>query len=277
MPIIKRSAYKAPIYYRNGHISTIVPSLLKNAKNPGYDRERLELDDGDFLDVDWLKPDDSDKVVIISHGLEGSSERYYVIQCAKYFAKAGWNVMAWNYRSCSGEMNRNLRLYHHGVTDDLGAIVDQAKRSYPQVYMICYSMGGSTTLKYLGEQSENTPSEVKKAAVFSVPCNLWNSAERLKLQSNGLYKKRFLKKLKAKIVAKAQQYPDKVDILAIKELDTFEEFDARYTAQLNGFKDAADFYETTTCDQFIPAIKTPTLIVNALNKSLHLVSLIFCL
>lgn len=269
MSIITTSNYKAPFLYRNGHISTVVPSLIGKLKNPGYVRERMELADGDFLDIDWLRKDRNEKVIIISHGLEGSSYRHYVINSARYFYEAGYDIMAWNYRSCSGTMNRLLRLYHHGVTDDLGAVIKQALAvKYKSVYLVGYSMGGSTTLKYLGEQSKNRHSSIKGAATFSVPCNLWNSAEMLLKKSNSIYKKRFLKKLKRKIVAKAGQYPSDMDITGIDKLSTFQELDTRYTAPLHGFESAQHFYDTSTCDLVIPQIQVQSLIVNAKNDPL---------
>ncbi len=269
MPLITNSKYRAPFYYRNGHVSTIAPNLLNKVKDPGYKRERLELPDGDFLDIDWLRNESSDEVIIISHGLEGSSLRHYVTSAAKYFRNKGCDVMAWNYRSCSGDMNRLLRLYHHGVTDDLGAIINHAiANRYKSIYLLGYSMGGSTTLKFLGEKGASLPKEIKAAAGFSVPCNLWNSAEMLLKQSNRIYKERFLKKLKKKIIAKSLQFPDDLDISGIKKLSTFHELDTRFTAPLHGFKSAQHFYESSTCDQFIFNIKIRTLIVNAKNDPL---------
>jgi len=269
MPLIEKSDYKAPFHYRNGHVSTILPSLLKNEKVDDYERERIELTDGDFLDLDWIKTDDSKKLVIISHGLEGSSKRHYVLSCARYFHNKGWNVLAWNCRSCSEEMNRLPRLYHHGATDDLGAVIDHAiNLGYQRISLIGYSMGGSMSLKYLGEAGDSISSKIIGAAVFSVPCNLGNSAEMLVKSRNRIYKQRFLKKLKRKIIKKAKQFPDEIDITGIKQLKTFEEFDSRYTAPLHGFRDRDDFYSKATCDQYIPKIKVPSLIVNALNDPL---------
>ena len=269
MPIVKNSGYSAPFYYKNGHVSTIAPNLFKKAIDPGYVRERLELNDGDFLDIDWLKVDEKKPTVVVSHGLEGNSHRHYVLSAAKYFQQAGWNVLAWNYRSCSGEMNRLLRLYHHGVTDDLNAIVNHALAvSKSDIYLLGYSMGGSTILKFLGEKGSTIDDRVKKTAVFSVPCNLWNSAEMLLKKSNLAYKKRFLKKLKKKIIAKAEQFPNQLDISGINNLTTFDEFDNRFTAPLHGFKNAMDFYQLSTADKVMGDIQVPSLIVNALNDPL---------
>ena len=185
---------------------------------------------------------------------------------AAYFHKRGWDVLAWNYRSCSGEMNRALRLYHHGVTDDLHTVISHGlSLNYEQAALSGFSMGGSTTLKYLGEKGDALDSRIVAAAVFSVPCNLWDSAVQLTLKGNRYYKNRFLKKLIKKVKHKAEIHPDQIDITGIDSITTFAEFDERYTAPLHGFKDAQDFYLTSTSDRFYHNIKIPTLIVNAKN------------
>ena len=265
MPILPDSNYKhRPFLFFSKHIETIYPSAFRKVTPVSYERERLELSDGDFLDIDWLK-NDNKRVVILSHGLEGNSHRPYIQGAARLFEDKQWDVLAWNYRSCSGEMNRNKRLYHHGVTDDFEAIVKHAlSKGYTKIGLVGFSMGGSTTLKYLGEQSGNVPDEVIGAAVFSVPCNLYNSMEQLMKWGNGFYRRRFLKKLIKKIQRKAEQFPE-IDITNIEKIDTFLELDNRFTAPLHGFKDGLDFYEKSTSDQFYPRIKRPALIVNAVN------------
>ena len=125
MPYLEEDSYRRPWYFVNGHMETIVPSLLNRAEEVPYQRERLELSDGDFLDLDWLKGSDR-KLLIITHGLEGSSDRHYARRPAAFFREKGWSVCAWNCRSCSGEMNRLPRFYHHGATEDLSSVVDHA-------------------------------------------------------------------------------------------------------------------------------------------------------
>src|SRR5690606_12770756 len=122
--------------------------------------------DEDFLDLDWLE-NKSDKLVIISHGLEGNSTRPYVKGMAKALHDKGFNVLAWNFRGCSGEINRQLRFYHSGATDDLHTVVMHAsgKSRYKEVFLVGFSLGGNLTLKYLGER--NVPEIIKKAVVFS--------------------------------------------------------------------------------------------------------------
>lgn len=268
MPILTSSSYqKRPFYLFNGHLETVLPSLFRKVKGVDYKRERLELDDGDFLDLDWVKQQ-SNRLLILSHGLEGSSDRHYVKGVARFFAQKGWDVIAWNYRSCSGEMNRLPRMYHHGVTDDLERVIQRGlKGNYTSIGLVGFSMGGSTTLKYLGELGEKVSPMIKAAAVFSVPCNLWDSAIQLTRKENEFYKNRFLKKLKKKIEVKAKDHPS-INIDGLKDIKHFNEFDDRYTAPLHGFKNAKDFYVSSTSDQFYHNIEVPALIVNAKNDPL---------
>ncbi|HCZ37623.1 MAG TPA: alpha/beta hydrolase [Cytophagales bacterium] len=261
MPLIQ-SAYKAPFYLFNPHLETVVPSLFRKVTG-AYQRERLELTDGDFLDLDWMQQQ-RDRLVIISHGLEGNSERHYTKGMATYFFANGWDALAWNCRGCSGEMNRLPRFYHHGATEDLAAVIDHAiEKNYKHIVLVGFSMGGSMTLKYLGERF---PSEVIKSAItFSVPCDLGSSASELDKPQNKFYLNRFLKKLEKKIQAKANQFPNLLSAKNFETVTTFREFDTRYTAPLHGFADATDFYTRASCNPHLENIKLPVLLVNANN------------
>lgn len=265
MPLITQSTYQHPFHLFNGHLQTIVPSIFRSVKGAAYFRERLELSDGDFLDLDWLHSN-THKLVIISHGLEGNSYRHYVKGMANYFFDRGWNALAWNCRGCSGEMNRLPKFYHHGATEDLKAVVGHAiEKGYNQIALVGISMGGSMTLKYVGEHGVQLPDQVKCASVFSVPCHLGDSARELDKPGKRFYLNRFLKKLSKKIETKAKIFPDKISYEGFEQIKTFREFDTRYTAPLHGFKDADDFYQRASSGQYIASICRPVLIVNALN------------
>lgn len=264
MPLIKSDYKKPPFILFNGHLETVVPSMFRKVAGQ-YERERLELADGDFLDLDWIRSGNS-KLVIISHGLEGSSERHYSKGMATYFAERNWDALAWNCRGCSGEMNRLPRFYHHGATEDIAAVVDHGiTRGYEEVALVGFSMGGSMSLKYVGERKDNLPKEVKSTVVFSVPCNLGSSARELDKPEKKFYLNRFLKKLEKKIRAKSIKFPELISAENFDQVKTFRQFDNRYTAPLHGFVDADDFYERASCGPHLPNIQIPTLIVNALN------------
>lgn len=266
MPLIEKSSYRKPFYLFNGHWETIVPSSFRKIKGVTYQRERLELIDGDFLDLDWLKGNNQ-KLVVISHGLEGSSERHYSKGMAKYFHARGWDAIAWNCRGCSGEINRLPRFYHHGATEDIRAVVEHAihTRKYSTIALVGFSMGGSMTLKYMGENGNTLHDSVKTAVVFSVPCHLGSSARELDKPSKRFYLNRFLKKLQKKIQAKSLQFPRIVSAEGFEDIRSFRDFDNRYTCPLHGFKDADDFYERASSGPHISSIQKPTLIVNALS------------
>jgi predicted alpha/beta-fold hydrolase len=266
--VIVESTYRHVPYLTNGHLETIVPSAFRTVKGVLYQRQRLELDDGDFLDLDWLKHDDAStkKLVIISHGLEGSSERHYSRGMAKYFHARGWDALAWNCRSCSGELNRLPRFYHHGDTEDVQRVIDEAyRKEYNHITLVGFSMGGSFSMKYLGEQGSNIDKRIKGGVGFSVPCSLGSSAAELDKSSKRFYRNRFLKKLGKKILAKSYVYPDKISYKDYWKIQTFQQFDDRYTSPLHGFKNARDFYSKSSCDQYLKKIAVPALIVNAAN------------
>jgi len=266
MPLILSSNYRHPLHLFNGHLETIIPSAFRKIDGVNYSRERLELCDGDFVDLDWLK-NDSKKLIIISHGLEGSGDRHYSKGMAKYFFQRGWDSLAWNCRSCSGEINRLPRFYHHGATEDLKEVVQHAinQNQYDMIALAGISMGGSLTLKYLGEDHSQLPKQVKGGVTFSVPCHLGSSARELDKPGKGFYLDRFLKKLGNKIKLKSEKYPDIVSYKGFEHIKTFEAFDNTYTAPLHGFNSAQDFYERAASLLHIPNIKVPALIVNALN------------
>jgi predicted alpha/beta-fold hydrolase len=176
-----------------------------------------------------------------------------------------WDALAWNYRSCSGEPNHLLKSYHNGVTDDLSWVIKHASQKYPykEIALIGFSLGGNLTLLYLGR--ENPDPIITKSVVFSVPCDLKASAKVLTKPSNKLYMKRFLVMLHQKIKQKMKIFPDLIDDKGYEKIKNFKAFDDRYTAPIHGFKNAYDYYEKCSSKPFIPDIKVPTLIINAMN------------
>ena len=179
--------------------------------------------------------------------------------------KGGWDALAWNYRGCSGEPNRQLRSYHNGATEDLSLVIDHAAASgqYTEIALIGFSLGGNLTLVHLGRDRVNPL--VSKAVVFSVPCDLEAAAGTLAMAKNAIYMKRFLKLLHDKIKEKMRVLPGALDDADYEAIKTFREFDDRYTAPIHGFKDARDYWRQCASRQFIPAIDLPTLIINAGN------------
>lgn len=265
MPLVK-TTYKPPFWMRNGHIATIYPSMFRKVEGVEYTRERIYTTDGDFLDLDWSQRD-SKNLIVVSHGLEGSSNRPYVRGMVKYFNEKGWDALAWNCRSCSGEINKTARFYHHGATGDLKLVIDHINNEYDyeSIWLIGFSMGGSLSIKYLGENGSEAPSNLKGAVAYSIPVSLRSSVEKLSNGNIKFYEKRFLKKLGEKVRIKAERYPDLISHQGFEEIKTFNDFDNRYTAPLHGFKNADDFYDTVAAGNFMQSTDRPILICNALN------------
>ncbi len=258
--------YTPPLFLPNGHLQTIYPSLFRKLNYGFYTRERINTPDSDFLDLDWSKTG-SKKIAIISHGMEGSSQRHYVVGMAAALNKNGWDVLAWNFRSCSEEINKKLRFYHSGTIDDLQTVIDHVNslKMYDEIALVGFSMGGNQILVYLGDQGSGIDKKISKACVFSVPCHLKSSAEKLAGFGNKIYMKRFLKFLHKKIKIKMEMFPGQIDDTDFHQVKTFKDFDDRYTSRIHGFKNAEDYWKKCSSISFIPKIKVPSLIVNALN------------
>lgn len=266
MPLIASSSYlKSPAYLWNGHVETIVPAVARRVKVP-YERERLELPDGDFVDLDWLDRG-ARRLLVLTHGLEGNSQRNYVQATARFFAQEAWDVLAWNCRSCSGEMNRLPRLYHHGEIGDFGQVIEHALRTkdYEQIALIGFSMGGSITLKYLGVCGKELPDPVKTGIAFSTPCDIEASIRTLELPVNRFYKNRFYKKLRKKIELKAVQFPGLIDAGLLNQVKTWRDFDTFFSAPINGFDSPETFYRQASCVNYMEGIRVPALLANAQN------------
>ena len=255
--------YLPPFFLFSPHLETIYPALLRRVTLTSYKRERIKTPDDDFLDLDWLQKD-SDSVVIISHGLEGNSTRPYMKGMAKALSDGGFDVCALNLRGCSGEMNRQLRFYHSGATDDLHTVVEHiiSTKRYRSIYLVGFSLGGNITLKYLGEH--HADNIIAKAVAISVPMDLRTSCEKISLPGNRIYANRFLRSLKNKILIKSRQR-NELDPSALAGIKTLTDFDDCYTAPLHGFRSALDYYEQCSSLRYVNDIRTPTLIINTLN------------
>ncbi|HTG00001.1 MAG TPA: alpha/beta fold hydrolase [Nitrospirota bacterium] len=266
MPIIEHSRYRAPFLLSNGHLQTMCAGIFRRLNSGFFRRERLETDDGDFLDLDWAETGRS-RIAILSHGLEGNSRRPYMIGMASALNRAGWDALAWNYRGCSGEPNRNLRMYHSGAIDDLDRVVSHVLRrgKHRTIALIGFSLGGNLTLLYLGSRGPSLDAGVRKAVAFSAPCDLRASALVLAKPVNYFYMRQFLQSFHVKIRRKMARWPDALNDDNFNRIRNFRDFDDRYTAPLHGFRDAEDYWSRCSSSTVIHRIARPTLIVNALN------------
>ena len=267
MPIVK-SNFKAHFSFRSGFVSTVYSGLIRRLKIKQF-RERITLRDNDFIDLDWsYSPSPSKSVVILFHGLEGHGQRPYITGAALHFNEHNIDAICVNFRCCSGELNRYYTSYHSGKTDDLEDIVKHviSLDKYDSIFLKGISLGGNILLKYLGDGSL-VPPQVKAAMAVSVPCDLSGSAKALHTPKNLPYHINFKWALVNRLKLKQKKFPEAITKAKIRSIKTLNDFDEIYTSIAHGFKNAQDYYAKCSSLQFLTAIKTPVLILNALNDS----------
>ena len=206
----------------------------------------------------------SKTIVIALHGLEGSSKSKYIVSIANQLNKNNIDIVAVNFRGCSGEQNRVYSSYHSGRTEDLNAVIQYITDyySYQKIILLGFSLGGNMALKYLGEHNHNLHKNITCALAISVPCDLASSSEALKHPRNFIYMKRFLRTLKSKTLEKLTNFPNApLDNKKIENVRNFYDYDTLFTAPANGFLSAEDYWEQSSCKKYLQNINIPTLLV----------------
>ncbi len=259
------AGFRPPWWSRNRHVQTIWGPLFRRARIP-LRRERVTTRDGDFVDLDWVDGPPGAPILVVLHGLEGSTRSHYVGGLLQGARARGWHAIALNFRSCSGEMNRLPRFYHSGDTEDLDEIVSVLRARHPDVALaaVGVSLGGNVLLKWLGEQGERA--SLDAAAAISVPFDLAACAAVLDRGfPRAVYTRNFLRTLRGKVRAKAVAYPGFVDVASAVRARTFAEYDEIVTAKLGGFASARDYWERSSSGPYLARIRRPTLLINALD------------
>lgn len=256
------------------HAQTIVGRGLRSrARWPFSSRHRLELEDGDFVDLDIATPSrvlgpgaQHPPWVLVLHGLEGSGTSGYMRVTCTALVELGVEAIALNFRGCSGEANRLLRSYHSGQTEDVAAALRWLNQERPGAPygLIGFSLGGNVALKFLGEIG-NLSGDLRAAAAVSVPYDLEASAAALEQGLSRLYTWYFLRTMIPKAVSRASRFPGVLDAERIGRCRTLREFDDTVTAPVHGFADADDYYRRCSSSAFLEAIRVPTLLVQALD------------
>ena len=267
------SPFKPAWWLPGPHLQTLYGSLLRKAPSLQRSRERLWLDDGDFIDLDWHGPHEADAPLVLAlHGLTGSSSSHYILGLQQQLAAQGWASVALNWRGCSGESNLLPRGYHSGVSEDLASVVAhvRAKRPMAPLYAVGYSLGGNVLLKYLGESSDSCP--LKGAVAVSVPFRLDQCADRIGIGFSKVYQAHFMRELVAYVQTKRQAFAaggHAENLAALERLGpldgmrTFWDFDDRVTAPLHGFADVPDYYRRASSRYYLGGIRVPTLVIQS--------------
>lgn len=268
--MIVASRFRPAWWARNRHLQTAYQNLLRRRPVLRVRRERLALDDGDFIDLDWLdadsQTDSPGPIVLLLHGLEGSIESKYARGLMQSLARAGMRPVLMHFRGCSGEANRLRRGYHSGVSEDLQRVVDHLRRQKPDATLaaVGYSLGGNVLLKWLGERRADA--ELLTAVAVSVPFRLSLCARSINQGSSRIYNAFLMRRMRDSYRRKFHTRDDAPFPLdALNSLKTFHDFDNAITAPLHGFENAEAYYQACSSIHYLRDIRVPTLILHALD------------
>ncbi len=259
--------YRAPVWLPGGHLQTIYP-LARHAAAPAYRRERWETPDADFIDVDFVDCADRDApLVVLFHGLEGSSHSHYATALMQALGAHGWGGAVAHFRGCSGEPNRLPRAYHSGDSAEIDWILRRLRVLHPR-RAICasgVSLGGNALLKWAGEQEVAAGDIVQSVAAVCAPLDLAAAGLALQRGFSQLYARHFLATLKLSAAEKLERFPKLFDAARMHAARNLREFDDAVTAPLHGFRDAADYWRRASSKPWLPGIRLPALVINTLN------------
>jgi predicted alpha/beta-fold hydrolase len=270
--VITKSSFRPAMFAANRHIQTLLPTFLRGNISVHYEHQEITLPDGDFLDLAWNRipaKSENDPIVVIFHGLEGSIDSPYVKGLMRQVTKCGWHVVLMHFRNCSGRMNRAARTYHSGETSDARFLIQWLKDNFPYAPLLAvgYSLGGNMLLKLLGEMQSEAP--LHAAVAISVPLLLNVCADQMRSGFSQIYQYQLLRKMKQKVLAKYRQYDYQkligLNRSKIRDIKDFWDFDAAFTAPINGFKNAQDYYARSSARQYLARIQKPTLIIQSMD------------
>jgi uncharacterized protein len=263
------TSYTAPVWLPGGHLQTIFPAILASLPHVDYRRERWTTPDDDFIDMDFARPEPDDAaapILVLFHGLEGSSASHYARVVMRSFADLGWRGIVAHFRGCSGEPNRKPRAYHSGDSDEGDWILRQTHARWPQarLHAVGVSLGGNMLAKWLGERAEDAQFVTAAASVGS-PLDLAAGGAALARGFNRLYTKMFLATLKPKALAKLERFPGVAESDRLRASRNLYEFDNAYTAPVHGFRNTEDYWDRASGKPWLAGVRVPHLVLNALN------------
>jgi uncharacterized protein len=256
--------FKPAWWLNSPHLQTIWPTLMRPRRRLEVEWQRIDLRDGDFIDLAWFRRDGP--LVMLIHGLEGSLESHYAVPMLERLNLAGFNTVFMHLRGCGRAPNRLNRSYHSGASEDLAEVIQALHRQgeRPEA-VVGFSLGGNLLLKYLGETG--SAAGLQAAVAVSVPFRLDIAARHLQQGAARIYGKYLLNKL---LASYRQKFSGRLDPLGVKlsSIDSIYSFDQMITAPLNGFASADDYYHRCSCIGFLRDIMIPTLILHATDDPL---------
>ncbi|MDB5961358.1 MAG: alpha/beta hydrolase [Massilia sp.] len=257
--------YPAPAWLPGGHLQTMYPAVAIRQPGPPMRRERWQAIDGDFIDVDFIDGMPGKPLVVLFHGLEGSSGSHYAKALMAAVAARGWSGAVPHFRGCSGEANLAPRFYHSGDAAEIDWIIRKLHaRSSAPLFAAGVSLGGNALLRWLGE-SQGQADIVDAACAVSAPLDLAQGGAALSTGMNRIYTRMFLRTLKPKCLLKLEQFPGLFDRDALLAAPDLYAFDNVVTAPLHGYKNTDDYWDRASAKHVLHDITVPTLVLNARN------------
>ena len=260
--------YIAPTWLPGGNLQTLYPYFFAAKPKLHYRRERWELPDGDFLDLDWVDNPPEQPLVVLFHGLEGNSRGFYSLALMHLIKQRGWRGVVVHFRGCSGEPNRLPRAYFAGDSAEINYVLHRLRdqEAAATIYAVGVSLGGNALLKWLGEQAAAANDIIQAAVGISAPLDLTAAGNALDRGFNQLfYTRHFLSTLKQTALRKLERFPNLFDAARVRAATTLREFDDVVTAPLHGYRDAEEYWRTASSKPGLLHITVPTLIINAKN------------
>jgi predicted alpha/beta-fold hydrolase len=261
--------YRAPCWLPGGHAQTLYPLFIR-PRPPHYRRERWTTPDGDFIDLDWVDgPAGTPEppLLVLFHGLEGSSRSHYAAAVMGAVRAHRWAGVVPHFRGCSGELNLAPRAYHSGDSTEIDWILRRLRQQFPQrkIFAAGISLGGNALLKWLGEQEAAAAGVIDAAAAICPPLDLAACGHRLARGVHRLYTHHFLRTLKASSRARLERHPGLFDRRRMERARTLYDFDDAVTAPLHGYRDADDYWTRASSKPWLPHVRVPTLLVSPVN------------
>lgn len=267
--------YRAPWWLPGGHVQTIWSALYarprRTAARP-LQRERWNTPDGDFIDVDRQHASAGHRpMMVMFHGLEGSSSSHYAQACADWAAEHDVHWAMPHFRGCSGEINQAPRAYHSGDHEEIDWILQRLRREHQadggQVLVAAgVSLGGNALMRWAGEHGQAARRQTDAIAAICSPLDLAESGKAIGRGFNRqVYTRMFLQTMKPKALAKLRQHPGLFERERLQAARDLYEFDNVFTAPLHGFRDTHDYWRRASAKPLLKRVQVPALLVNALN------------
>jgi uncharacterized protein len=258
--------YRPPRWLPGAHAQTIWPAVALRDPPPRYRREQVDTPDGDFVDFDHVDGDPATPLVVMFHGLEGSSRSHYAAGLMRTLKAAGRRGVVAHFRGCGGTPNRTRRAYHSGDADEIDWVVTTLRsRERVPLHVAGVSLGANALLKWLAREGPAAADVVAAAVAVGAPLDLNAAGAALRTGFNRFYTREFLRTLRPKTLAKLDRWPDLFDATAMRAATTFDVFDDLYTGPVHGYSGVVDYWTRASSKPDLPRISVPTLVLNARN------------